>query len=98
VSGGRERGDPMSDGTDERGRLVGRQRSVDPAVALGELCVVVVRRQHDLEGPRATHYPREVLDSPPPGIWPNAPSNCARIADSRAANRRSHANLRQVDM
>src|SRR5262249_1774812 len=39
-----------------------RYGTVDPAVTLGELCVVVARTQHHLEGSRAAHQPNEMLD------------------------------------
>ena len=38
------------------------QRSVDPAVPFGQLRIVILRAQHDLERPGAAHEPREVLD------------------------------------
>ena len=51
----------MRERVDEVVQLGGGQRSVDPAVALGELRVVVVGAEHDLERPAAAHEAREVL-------------------------------------
>jgi hypothetical protein len=53
-AGGRE----LSDTTRERFHEIiecgGGQRAVDPAVAFGEVCVEILRAQHDLERPRAS--------------------------------------------
>jgi hypothetical protein len=51
----------MSEPADEIAELVGGQRSVDPAVPLGEFRVVVRRTQHDLERAGAAHEPRQML-------------------------------------
>jgi hypothetical protein len=61
VAGSREARDPMSQGFDEILKGIGGQRAVNPAVALGEIGVEVLRAQHHLQGSRATHEPREVL-------------------------------------
>src|SRR4051794_7847825 len=58
--GGREAGDPLRERADEVTQLVGVQRAVDPAVAFGQLRVVVLAAEHDLEGAPAAHEPREV--------------------------------------
>jgi MFS family permease len=46
---------------DELAELGGGRRAVDPAVALCELRVAVVRAEHDLERPAAPHEAGEVL-------------------------------------
>src|SRR4051794_26657089 len=51
----------MSERVDELAQLGGGQRSVDPAVALCQLGVVVVRAEHDLERAAATQEAGEVL-------------------------------------
>src|SRR5262245_3505530 len=40
-----------------------RHRSIDPAVSLGQVRVVVARAQHHLQRSRATHETRQVLYS-----------------------------------
>jgi hypothetical protein len=72
----------------ERGR---RQRAIDPAVALRQVGVEVVRTQQRFERAAAAHESDEVLEPPAPGSSPNACSGWPKIADSRAANRMSHA-------
>src|SRR5713101_1984824 len=61
MSSGREAFDPMSERSDEATEHVGGQCSIDPAVALSQLRVVVLRTQHDLKRSGATHDAREVL-------------------------------------
>jgi len=61
MAGGRKPGNPMSERSDKIAERVGGQRSIDPAVPLGQLRVVILSAQHDLERPRATHEAREVL-------------------------------------
>ena len=65
VTGGGETGDSLGERADEATELVGRQGSIDPAVALRQISVVVVRAEHDLERPRAAHQAREVLRRTP---------------------------------
>ena len=67
LAGGRERGDPMGERSHEAAERLRGQRSVDPAVPLGQLRVVVLRAQHDLERPGAAHEAHEVLDAAPAG-------------------------------
>ena len=52
---------------DEIAELVGGQRSVDPAVPFGQLRVVVLGAQHDLERSGAAHEASEVLGGAPAG-------------------------------
>src|SRR5918912_4467625 len=49
TTGGRNPGDPMRERADEVAELIGRQRSIDPAVRCGQLRVVILRAQHDFE-------------------------------------------------
>jgi DNA-binding CsgD family transcriptional regulator len=63
----RESCDPVSERSDEVVELVGRHRSVDPAVPLGQLRVVVLRAQHDLQRSSTTHETHEVLGGAPTG-------------------------------
>jgi hypothetical protein len=88
MSGGREPGDPVSERSDEVVERVGRQRAIDPAVALGQLRVVVLRAQHDLERPGAAHEAREVLGGAPAGELAERRFELAE--DSRFARGEAH--------
>jgi hypothetical protein len=61
MPGGRKAGDPTGERCDEVAELVGRQRSIDPAVPFSQLRVVILGAQHDLERSGAAHEAREVL-------------------------------------
>ena len=51
----------MSERPDELPKRVGGQRAIDPAVALGQVGVVVLGAQHHLERSGTTHQAREML-------------------------------------
>src|SRR6185295_7453222 len=63
AAGGWKPGDPLGERSDEVSELVGGQRSIDPAVPFSQICVIVLRAQHDLERPGAAHEAREVLSA-----------------------------------
>jgi hypothetical protein len=104
MTSSRKGGDPMGECSDELIERVGRQRPVDPAIALGEVGVVVVRGQHDLERPAATHSSCEVLDCPtPPGsartqarTGRRSPSPWQRSAGRTRARARSRPRVRAL--
>jgi hypothetical protein len=60
-TGDRELGDPMRQRPDEITELLHGQGTVDPAVPLRQLRVVVLSAQYDLERPSTAHETREVL-------------------------------------
>ena len=55
------RRDPLGERPNERAERRCGQGSIDPAVPFGEVCVVVLGAQQDLEGAGAPHQPGEVL-------------------------------------
>src|SRR5262245_17654153 len=59
----RECGDPMGKRADEIAERLGGHRAIDPAVAFGQIRVVVLRAQDHLERPATPHEAREVLDA-----------------------------------
>ena len=85
---GREPGDPLRERRDEIAELGGGQRPVDPAVPLGQLGVVVLRAQHDLQRPAATHEPHEMLGGAPAGE--QAERRLELTEDRRLARREAH--------
>jgi signal recognition particle receptor subunit beta len=52
---------PLSRRSDETVERIRRQRSIDPAVLVGQICVVVLCTQHDLQRSRPPHEARKVL-------------------------------------
>ncbi len=67
MAGGRKPGDSMGERSDEIAERGGRQRSIDPAVSFRQFGVVILRAEHDLEGPGAAHETHEVLGGTPAG-------------------------------
>jgi hypothetical protein len=55
----------MSERPDEIAECVGGQRPIDPAVPFSQVCVVILRAQHDLKGPGAARQAHEVLNAAP---------------------------------
>ena len=70
VSSGGKCSDPVGECPDELSERVGRQRTVDPPVALSQIGVVVVRAQQDFERSRTTHDAGEVLGCTTAGYLP----------------------------
>jgi hypothetical protein len=62
-----EAGDAVGERADEGVELIGRKSSIDPAVLFGELRVVVVGAQQNLERASATHQANEMLSGPATG-------------------------------
>ena len=65
----------MCERSHELTESVGRQSAVDPAIALGEVCVVVIRCQQHLKSPGPTQKAREALDCTSARDLANAGSN-----------------------
>jgi hypothetical protein len=61
---GWEAGDSKSQQSDELAKLSGGQSSIDPAVALSEVVIVVVGTQHDIQRPRASQASTNSLPMP----------------------------------
>jgi hypothetical protein len=69
LAGGWEPRDPISEGFDEVIERGGGQRSIDPAVPLSQIRVVILRTQHDLQRHCTTHEAREMLGGPSAGKY-----------------------------
>src|SRR3984893_12519814 len=61
MAGGGKTGNAKRERSHEIAEFTCRQCSVDPAVALCNLSIVIIRAQHDFESQSATHEAREVL-------------------------------------
>ena len=66
-AGSREPSDPLRERPDELVECARRHGAIDPAVPLGEVRVVVLGAQQDLERPGTAHEPSEVLRGAPTG-------------------------------
>src|ERR1700722_18327644 len=84
----REAGDPISQLGHEVAELGGGQRTIDPAVTLGEFGIEVLRAEQHLKGTAATHQPCEALDGAAAG---NRPERRLELPeDRRLAGRKPH--------
>src|SRR5262245_55564957 len=84
MTGRGEGSNAMSQGAHEIAERLGGQRSIDPAVPFGQLRVVILCAQHDLERSGAAHEPREVLEAACAG---DRADRLLRLAENRRLSR-----------
>jgi hypothetical protein len=96
VTGRGKRRDATCEGAYETVERVRGQCSVDPAVALGEVGVVVVGGQHDLQGPGTTQEPRQILGSTSARDLPERGLELTEDRSVSCSKRMSHANTNSL--